>query len=80
MKLFHFIKFCTSTYVYCQHQLKTSHIHELPDLDAEASFAHKMDLGEFPNSRYAVEKTILNVVFSIKKKKPVFYSSGTNLQ
>lgn len=39
----------------------------LHKFDAEASFAHGMSLEEFPNSKYALEKTILNVVFSIKK-------------
>lgn len=38
-----------------------------PCLDAKASFAHGMGFGEFPNSKYTVKKTTLNVVFSIKK-------------
>lgn len=36
-------------------------------LDTKASFAHGMGFGEFPNSKYTVKKTTLNVVFSIKK-------------
>lgn len=36
-------------------------------LHAEASFAHRMGFGEFPNSKYEVKKTTLNVMFSIKK-------------
>lgn len=38
-----------------------------PYLDVEASFAHRMGFGEFPNYKYAVKKTTSNVVFSIEK-------------
>lgn len=36
-------------------------------LHADASFAHGMGFGEFPNSKYEVKKTTLNVMFSIKE-------------
>lgn len=36
-------------------------------LHAEASFTPRMGFGEFPNSKYEVKKTTLNVMFSIKK-------------
>lgn len=62
--------------VYCQHQLEPSHMYELPRFDAEASFVHGMGLEDFPNSKYAVEKTTLNVVFFIRKT--VFNSLATH--
>jgi hypothetical protein len=36
-------------------------------LDADASFVHKINLKEFLNLKYALEETMMNVVFLIKK-------------
>lgn len=51
-------------------------MYKLPRFDAEVLFVHGMGLEDFPNSKYAVEKTTMNVVFFIKKT--VFNSLATH--